>query len=501
MAEQTRHRLAFDHYVRLGAGRSLEALHAALCDDPSLIGLRKAPTRGTIDAWSSRFHWQDRLQDLERQARVCDDDEALVASLKEMNARHGKEGVALQQAGSRGSRRSRPRRSPPPTRCARSSRAYGSSASRPVRRPSMSVRKGHNSMDTSASTDSAMRSSADWWTLQNSAQRELARRNPDSLLDWSLAHRFFQGRPMRLIPALRAIYDDRHPLVVIQKAAQVFASEYLVNTALWAADTGQGGRGNVLFVMPTQTQVNDFSQARIDRAIGDSAYLRERLMPVPPGRPGPVRQNLKKVGSGYLYLRGSDSRRQLTSVDADVVLLDEYDLMAEGVLPLAQKRLASSRLGWLRVASTPRLPEAGINGLFLASDQRYYLLRCPACRTEQRLTWDANVDPKRSKNYPISLRCPWKYGQFPHVRQRLPESVRPEIHRAVEVDPRDASWRCPAPGTATLTSMCCSIKCCQTRRKGIGGSFFADGCPGGHGSPCGLRNRPDREEPPIDSKN
>jgi hypothetical protein len=232
--------------------------------------------------------------------------------------------------------------------------------------------------------------------LQNTARRELARRNPDSLLDWSLAHRFFQGTPMRLIPALRDIYQDRHPFVVIQKAAQVFASEYLVNTALWAADTCQGGRGNVLFVMPTQTQVNDFSQARIDRAIGDSAYLRERLMPLPPGRAGPVRQSLKKVGRGYIYLRGADSRRQLTSVDADVVLLDEYDLMADGVLALAQKRLASSRLGWLRVASTPRLPEAGINGLFLASDQRYYVLRCPACRTEQRLTWDANVDPKRA---------------------------------------------------------------------------------------------------------
>ena len=98
MAEQTRHRLAFDLYVRLGAGRSLEALHLALQDDPSLIGLRKAPTRSTIEVWSSRFRWQDRLQDLERQARMRDDEE-LVVSLKEMNARHAKEGVALQQKG------------------------------------------------------------------------------------------------------------------------------------------------------------------------------------------------------------------------------------------------------------------------------------------------------------------------------------------------------------------------------------------------------------------
>ena len=67
-----------------------------------------------------------------------------------------------------------------------------------------------------------MKSSADWLNLQNAAQQELARRNPNSLLDWSLAYRFFQGKPMRLTPALQDLYQDTHPFIVIQKAAQVF---------------------------------------------------------------------------------------------------------------------------------------------------------------------------------------------------------------------------------------------------------------------------------------
>ena len=200
---------------------------------------------------------------------------------------------------------------------------------------------------------------------------------------------------MRLIPALEELYRDSHPFIVIQKAAQVFASEYLINIALWAADTGQGRRGNALYVMPTQTQMDDFSQARFDKAIAESPYLQSRLFPPPPGRPGPARQRLKKVGMGYIYFRGADSRRQLTSVDADVVVLDEFDLMGEGTLELAQKRLASSQLGWLRIASTPRLPEAGINDLFLHSDQRYYFLKCQGCGHAQRLEWDHNVDEKR----------------------------------------------------------------------------------------------------------
>jgi hypothetical protein len=236
----------------------------------------------------------------------------------------------------------------------------------------------------------------DWQDLEIAARQELARRHPDSLLDWTLAHRSFRGRPMRLIPALAELYEDRHEFVVIQKAAQVGISEFLINTALWAADTAQGDRGNALYVMPTQTQVNDFSQARFDKAIGESDYLSSRLHPPPPQEGGPARVQLKRLGQGYVYSRGADSRKQLTSVDADVVLLDEYDLMGEGVLELAQKRLASSELRWLRVASTPRLPEAGINELFLHSDQRYYFLKCLACGHRQRLEWDQNVDLERA---------------------------------------------------------------------------------------------------------
>ncbi len=66
--------------------------------------------------------------------------------------------------------------------------------------------------------------------------------------------------------------------------------------------------------------------------------------------------------------------------------------MGEGVLELAKKRLSSSQRGLLRIASTPRLPEAGVNGLYLQSDQRRYLLSCPGCGLEQPLTWEENVD-------------------------------------------------------------------------------------------------------------
>jgi len=225
---------------------------------------------------------------------------------------------------------------------------------------------------------------------------ERARRHPDDPLAWRMAHRVVDdGGQLQHLPALAAIARDRSPLVVIQKSAQVGATELLVDLALWAADSAYAGRGNVLYLMPTQNQMEDFSQARFDRAIQDSPYLRSRLQPEPPRRKGADSKRLKRIGPGYIFLRGTESLRQIASVDADLVVLDEYDQMDEGVLDLARKRIASSRAGRIVVASTPRLPEAGINALFQQSDQHRYWLACSACGLEQTPAWDANVDAQR----------------------------------------------------------------------------------------------------------
>ena len=219
-----------------------------------------------------------------------------------------------------------------------------------------------------------------------------------------MAHRVVGDGGLLLdMPPHADIIRDQHPVVVIQKAAQVGLTELLVNKALWAAATGYAGRGNVLFVEPTQSQMDDFSQQRFDRAIQTSPWLHELLQPEPPRRKGADRLRLKHLGSGFIFLRGAEATRQITSVDADVVILDEFDQMAEAVWDLAQKRLSSSAAPQLIVASTPTLPEAGVNGLYQQSDRRRYYLPCGACGDEQPLTFPANVDPVRGRI--ICRRC------------------------------------------------------------------------------------------------
>jgi hypothetical protein len=227
-------------------------------------------------------------------------------------------------------------------------------------------------------------------------RRELSRRHPNSLLYWSLANREFGGRPMRLPPMLRALYVDDHPFLVVQKSAQVGASEYLINCALWAADTGQGGRGNVLYVMPAQAQAIDFASARINKAVLESPALLERVRPRPAAVSSAARTTTRRVGKGHLYVRGAESRRQLITVDADLLIIDELDTMGEGTLEVTRRRLGSSRLGWIRLASTPSIPNAGINAWFLRGDQRRWYIPCPACPVWQTLVWQDNVDQERA---------------------------------------------------------------------------------------------------------
>ena len=92
MSETTRHRHAFERYWRLGATRSIERLRA------DLASAGATPTVRTLYEWSRRYHWQDRIAGQERAAREADD-EARIAALKEMQARHVKEALLLQQKG------------------------------------------------------------------------------------------------------------------------------------------------------------------------------------------------------------------------------------------------------------------------------------------------------------------------------------------------------------------------------------------------------------------
>lgn len=207
-------------------------------------------------------------------------------------------------------------------------------------------------------------------------------------LAWTEQYRRFNDLPPEIPAPLRHIYQDMHPEIVILKAAQIFISEFLINTLLWVADTGWAQRGNALYVMPTQTHMDDFSKGRIATAIEQSPHLRERVTQT--NSSSSIR--MRQIAGRSAYLRGSETVSSLRTVDADLVINDEVDLFTPGSIEKSKERLGSSRQPLFIAASQPTYPEVGIDLLFSGTDKRKWFIPCNHCGKEQTLTWDDNVN-------------------------------------------------------------------------------------------------------------
>jgi len=94
----SRQERAFALYLALGPERSLASLVGVLRVDPGRAGLRRAPSLRTLEDWSARYRWQQRLADVERRARE-DAERQHLEWVKQHRERLRQEGLLLQQRG------------------------------------------------------------------------------------------------------------------------------------------------------------------------------------------------------------------------------------------------------------------------------------------------------------------------------------------------------------------------------------------------------------------
>lgn len=178
----------------------------------------------------------------------------------------------------------------------------------------------------------------------------------------------FKQFPMQ--PEMYRLFGSAARDVVVRKCTQVGISSLSVRYGLYSADRD----GNtVLYVFPTEGDVYDFSDARVTPMIDQSEYLSRR-------RGDPYNKGLKRVGVGLVYFRGSENKRGLDSVDADVLILDEYDTLNQNNIPDAERRLSGvTSKGLIRRVGVPSLPEYGIASKYDVSDRRKWLVPCTRC--------------------------------------------------------------------------------------------------------------------------
>ena len=98
MPASSREQRAFAVYLELGPDRSLAELAEILRADPRRAGLRRAPSLRTLESWSNRYRWQDRLADVDRRARE-DAERQHLEWLGEYRQRLREKGLLLQKRG------------------------------------------------------------------------------------------------------------------------------------------------------------------------------------------------------------------------------------------------------------------------------------------------------------------------------------------------------------------------------------------------------------------
>jgi hypothetical protein len=232
--------------------------------------------------------------------------------------------------------------------------------------------------------------------------RKMPKRGYANLWEWTAANRPFlvPGRPFRMDNHLylKEIYECTDLEIILMKASQMGASEWLVSYAAYICDEKDG---TVLYLFPTEGHVSDFSTARLGPAIEASEYLSKIVIDGSGqgGQRGSDRISLKRIRDRFLYFRGSKVQAdgkapQLKSIDADVLIMDEVDELDPRAPAIAKKRLGHAKddLGNVLWVSTPTYPGVGIHAEFLESDQRKWFVKCDACGERQSLEIDQVVN-------------------------------------------------------------------------------------------------------------
>ncbi len=180
------------------------------------------------------------------------------------------------------------------------------------------------------------------------------------------------------------IYNDQNNNLVVIKAAQIGMStlEVLKNIR-----DGESGKMDIIYTLPTDSDVGVFVGGKVNRIIANNEYLRSLT-----GDSDSIEK--KQIGKSMLYFRGTWTKKAAIMVTADRLVHDEKDSSKQDVVADYQARLQHSKFKQTHVFSHPSVPNNGVDLEWQMSDQKEWFIRCPHCHYEQYLSWHTE-DPSR----------------------------------------------------------------------------------------------------------
>lgn len=216
---------------------------------------------------------------------------------------------------------------------------------------------------------------------------------------WALRHRYLDGRPMQFYskkyprmhrPFQVQIADDWSPTIVVKKARQMGLTELFINKQTHLSTLV---RTVSVYTLPKDRKAVEIAKTRI-HVLGKpnhparfDDYVTSRFIN---WRSLTFKQYIPLIGGGesILIVTGSWSEDIGESTACDVAYLDEFDRMKPGVVTAFKMSLRSSKLGALRIFSTPTFPDRGVDEQIKATDGKRWMWKCGKCGHWQHLSRD-----------------------------------------------------------------------------------------------------------------
>jgi hypothetical protein len=175
---------------------------------------------------------------------------------------------------------------------------------------------------------------------------------------------------------LPAIYAGTGRNLVIRASRQVEKSTYLVNTIIHEACTKPGI--SILFVTARMEQVGTFTHTRLLPAIEESPLIRRRLLGR--GKPKMAVSRMRFANGSQLYARAAfHSADAARGLSCQMLLIDEFQDIAAGDLPVLQEVMSHARNGRTILTGTPKSVDNHLEAMFRLSTANEWTVDCLAC--------------------------------------------------------------------------------------------------------------------------
>jgi Phage terminase large subunit (GpA) len=181
----------------------------------------------------------------------------------------------------------------------------------------------------------------------------------------------FGGRPY-----LPAIYATTARNLVLRASRQVEKSTFLALTILYLAATYPGIQ--ILYVCPRMEQARLFARTRLMSILANSPLLRQVLIGNSARQP-PVTNMLFANGSALFVRAAYRSADSVRGIAADVLLIDEFQDVAAGDLPVLQETLSHAKDGRTILCGTPKLIDNHLDAMFSQSTANEWKIHCSGC--------------------------------------------------------------------------------------------------------------------------